>query len=134
MGAAKLRMQDMLPKKTKDLQAQVQELKVELNSLKVAKVTGGTASKVGKIRLFRKNIARVLTAISHKARDKMRAEIKQQCGGHGLKRIPKVLREKKTRAMRRALTPAQANKLTVKAAKKARNFKVRNYAVAAPSA
>ena len=129
MGAAKLRMQDMLPKKTKDLQAQVQELKVELNSLKVAKVTGGTASKVGKIRLFRKNIARVLTAISHKARDKMRAEIKQQCGGHGLKRIPKQLRVKKTRAIRRQMTPQQLAKTTVKAQKKARNFPLRQFAV-----
>jgi len=128
---AKLRMRDLLSKKKKDLDAQVQELKVELNSLKVAKVTGGTASKVGKIRLFRKNVARVLTALSHKARDKMRAEIKAQCGGNGLKRIPKQLREKKTRAIRRQMTPAQLAKTTVKAAKKARNFPMRQFAVEA---
>jgi large subunit ribosomal protein L35e len=97
----------------------------------VAKVTGGTASKVGKIRLFRKNIARVLTAISHKAREKMRSEIKAQCGGHGLKRVPKQLRAKKTRAIRRQLTPAQLGKTTVKAAKKARNFPLRQYVVEA---
>ena len=101
------------------------------NRLKVAKVTGGTASKVGKIRLFRKNIARVLTAISHKAREKMRSEIKAQCGGHGLKRVPKQLRAKKTRAIRRQLTPAQLGKTTVKAAKKARNFPLRQYVVEA---
>ena len=128
---AKERMSDLLKKKSKDLTSQVQELKTELNALKVAKVTGGTASKVGKIRLFRKNIARVLTAISHKARDKMRSEIKAQCGGHGLKRIPKQLRAKKTRAIRRQLTPAQAGKLTVKAAKKARNFPLRQFAIEA---
>ena len=128
---AKLRMRDLLSKKKKDLDAQVQELKVELNSLKVAKVTGGTASKVGKIRLFRKNVARVLTALSHKARDKMRAEIKTQCGGNGLKRVPKQLRVKKTRAIRRQLTPAQLAKTTVKAAKKARNFPLRQYVVEA---
>lgn len=127
-------MSALLPLKHKDLVSKLNEAKTELASLKVAKSNGGTASKIGKIRMCRKNVARVLTAISHKNREKMRSEIKAQGGGHGLKRIPKVLREKKTRAMRRALTPAQANKLTVKAAKKARNFKVRNYAVAAPSA
>ena len=91
---AKQRMSELMPKKSKELLKQVEELKTELNALKVAKVTGGTASKVGKIRLFRKNIARVLTAISHKAREKMRSEIKAQCGGHGLKRVPKQLRAK----------------------------------------
>jgi large subunit ribosomal protein L35e len=128
---AKQRMSELMPKKSKELLKQVEELKTELNALKVAKVTGGTASKVGKIRLFRKNIARVLTAISHKAREKMRSEIKAQCGGHGLKRVPKQLRAKKTRAIRRQLTPAQLGKTTVKAAKKARNFPLRQYVVEA---
>ena len=124
-------MSALLPLKHKDLVSKLNEAKTELASLKVAKSNGGTASKIGKIRMCRKNVARVLTAISHKARDKMRSEIKAQCGGHGLKRIPKQLRAKKTRAIRRQLTPAQAGKLTVKAAKKARNVPLRQFAIEA---
>ena len=70
-------------------------------------MTGGTASKVGKIRMARKNIARVLTVLNQKAREKMRDEIKNACNGHGLKRTPKQLRVKKTRAIRRAMTTEQ---------------------------
>jgi hypothetical protein len=69
--------------------------------LRVAQVTNGAASKLGKIRLVRKNVARVLTTINQKAREAMSKDVK------GLKRVPKQLREKKTRAIRRALSPEQ---------------------------
>jgi hypothetical protein len=69
--------------------------------LRVAQVTNGAASKLGKIRLVRKNIARVLTVVNQKSLDKMKGEVA------GLKRVPKQLRAKKTRAIRRALTKEQ---------------------------
>lgn len=66
--------------------------------LRVAQVTNGAASKLGKIGHVRKNIARVLTVLNQKAKETMRKEVA------GMKRIPKQLRAKKTRALRRALT------------------------------
>ena len=66
----------------------------------MAQVTGGAASKVGKIKQTRKNIARVLTVINQKAR----AAYTKQVAKLPNNQRPKVLREKKTRAIRRALT------------------------------
>ena len=45
--------------------------------------------------------------------------------------VPKQLREKKTRAMRRRLTTEQANKKTSRATTKANNFPQRVFAVKA---
>ena len=99
--------------------------------LRVAQVTGGTASKVGKIKTARKNIARVLTVLNQKARQAMREEIAAACNGNGAKRIPKQLRQKKTRAIRRQMTPAQKAKKTVKVAQKTANFALRRFAISA---
>lgn len=49
----------------------------------------------------------------------------------GAKIVPKQLREKKTRAMRRALTPAQAALKTARATKKANYFPQRVFALKA---
>jgi len=45
-------------------------------NLKVAKVSNGAASKLAKISVVRKQIARVLTVISQKTRAEMRAQVK----------------------------------------------------------
>merc|ERR1711964_641910 len=51
--------------KTKgDLTKQLDDLKTELANLRVAKVTGGAAAKLSKIKVVRKNIARVLTVFN----------------------------------------------------------------------
>jgi ribosomal protein L29 len=68
--------------------------------LRVAQVTGGAASKLAKIKLVRKNIARVLTAINTKAKAKFREEVASMKAVQ----VPKQLRAKKTRALRRALS------------------------------
>ena len=81
--------------------------------------------------MARKNIARVLTVLNHQSRSRMRAEIAKAGNGHGLKRIPKQLRVKKTRAIRRRLTKHQAGAKTEKQAKKERAFPRRKYAVKA---
>ena len=49
----------------------------------------------------------------------------------GKKYAPRDLRQKKTRAYRRKLTPFEAKKLTNKAQKKSENFKQRKFALAA---
>uniref|UniRef100_A0A2I2ZIM8 Large ribosomal subunit protein uL29 n=1 Tax=Gorilla gorilla gorilla TaxID=9595 RepID=A0A2I2ZIM8_GORGO len=57
---AKIKAPDLRGKK-EELLKQLDDLKVELSQLRVAKVTGGAASKLSKIRVVRKSIACVLT-------------------------------------------------------------------------
>ncbi|GMR31724.1 hypothetical protein PMAYCL1PPCAC_01919, partial [Pristionchus mayeri] len=76
----------------------LEEQKSELGNLQVSKVTGGAASKLSKIRVVRKNIAR------------------------GKKYLPTDIRYKKTRAMRRALTTHEASLKTPKQLAKSRKF------------
>lgn len=121
----KVKTSELEGKTIKELQAQVAELKQELSTLRVAQVTNGAANKLSKISVVRKNVARVLTVLNQKARDKMRKQVE------GKKHIPKQLREKKTRAIRRRLTAKQTSLKTVKAAKKAANFPVRKFALRA---
>ncbi|XP_053872096.1 60S ribosomal protein L35-like [Malaclemys terrapin pileata] len=88
---------DLRGKKKEELLKQLDDLKVELSQLRVAKVTGGAASKLSKIRVVRKSIARVLTVINQTQKENLRKFYK------GKKYKPLDLRPKKTRAMRRRL-------------------------------
>ena len=67
---------ELRTKKTKELIAQVGELRTELLALRVAQVSNGAASKLAKISVVRKSIARVLTVINAKARSEMRNQVK----------------------------------------------------------
>ncbi|XP_003380488.1 60S ribosomal protein L35 [Trichinella spiralis] len=78
-----IKVKDIRGKRKEELVKQLDDLRQELSSLRVAKVTGGGPSKLFKMRRVRKSIARVLTKKKYKPLD---------------------LRPKKTRAMRRALT------------------------------
>merc|ERR1712006_37664 len=89
-----------------DLTKQLDELKTELANLRVAKVTGGAASKLSKIKVVRQNIARVLTVINETQKGALRQHYA------GLKYAPLDLRVKKTRAIRRRLTKFEAGKKT----------------------
>mmetsp|Transcript_21855 Transcript_21855/g.20978 ORF Transcript_21855/g.20978 Transcript_21855/m.20978 type:complete len:122 (-) Transcript_21855:75-440(-) len=101
------------------------ELHKELSELRVAKVTGGAASKIAKIKSVRKSIARVLTVHNQQQKDAVRK------ASAGSKYIAKDLRMKKTRAMRRALTKQELSKKTVKQHKKDTHFRLRKYAIKA---
>eukprot|EP00745_Piridium_sociabile_P035202 TRINITY_DN61316_c0_g1_i1.p1 TRINITY_DN61316_c0_g1~~TRINITY_DN61316_c0_g1_i1.p1 ORF type:complete len:128 (+),score=16.94 TRINITY_DN61316_c0_g1_i1:69-452(+) len=103
-----------------ELLKQVEEYRMELSTLRVAKVTGAAASKLSKIRIVRKSIARILTVYNERRKFRMRSE-----WAHKLKK-PIDLRSKKTRALRRKIP---STNLTVKAKKKLLNFKLRKYAV-----
>ncbi len=93
----------------KEQKKYIEDARLELQTLRVAQVTGGAASKVGKIKLVRKNIARGLTAINQKAKSSYRKQINKAVEKDGAAKcsIPKELRAKKTRAIRRALTPKE---------------------------
>merc|ERR1712071_177819 len=55
--------------KKEELLKQLDELKKELSQLRVAKVTSGAASKLSKIRVVRKSLARVLIVMNQKQKE-----------------------------------------------------------------
>merc|ERR1712025_143751 len=110
-------------KKKEELTKQLEDLKTELGSLRVAKVTGGAASKLSKIRVVRKSIARVYIVMHQKQKENLRKLYK------GKKYKPIDLRPKKTRAIRKALTQHEKKLKTAKEMKKMRAFPPRKFAV-----
>ncbi|KAF3824472.1 hypothetical protein GH733_008757 [Mirounga leonina] len=68
---AKFKVQDPYSKK-EELLKQLEDLKVELSQLHIAKVTGGRASKLSKIPAVCKPTARVLTVISQTQKENLR--------------------------------------------------------------
>merc|ERR1711918_226611 len=108
-----------------DLTKQLDELKNELSNLRVAKVTGGAASKLSKIKVVRQNIARVLTVINETQKGALRQHYA------GLKYAPLDLRVKKTRAIRRRLTQHESRMQTERQRKRAALFPLRKFAVKA---
>jgi len=115
-----------LRNKTKaELVSKLAELKAELASLRVQKVNGGNNTKLSKIQEVRKGIARINTVISQAQREQQRTLFK------GKKYIPLDLRAKKTRAIRRRLTPFEASQKTVRQQKHDTHFAQRKYAVKA---
>merc|ERR1711906_34936 len=102
-----------------DLSKQLDELKTELSSLRVTKVTGGAASKLSKIKVVRKNIARVLTVIN----ETQKAALRQHYSN--MKYAPLDLRPKKTRAIRRRLTKHEKGLKTKRQEKREALFPLR---------
>mmetsp|Transcript_14181 Transcript_14181/g.24069 ORF Transcript_14181/g.24069 Transcript_14181/m.24069 type:complete len:122 (-) Transcript_14181:87-452(-) len=108
-----------------ELLKMLSEQRKELSELAVAKVTGGAASKIAKIKSVRKNIARILTVHNQQQKEGLRK------AAAGSKYLPKDLRSKKTRAMRRALTKAELSKKTVRQRKREEAHPEVKYAVKA---
>merc|ERR1712108_86619 len=104
----KIKCSELRNKKKEELTKQLDDLKTELSQLRVAKVTGGAASKLSKIRTVRKSIARVLTVVHQTQKENLRKFY------HNKKYKPKDLRKRKTRALRRALTTHEKSIKTAK--------------------
>lgn len=68
----KTKAHELREKSKQDLTRQLDELKQELSQLRVAKVTGGAASKLSKIKQVRKSIACVKTVINQTQRKALR--------------------------------------------------------------
>ncbi|KAF8559110.1 ribosomal protein L29 [Imleria badia] len=122
---AKVKAYELQSKSKNDLTKQLSDLKSELLTLRVQKTTGGAASKLTKINVVRKSIARVLTVMNHKSRQNLREYYKNK------KYLPLDLRPKKTRAIRRRLTKHEVSLKTEKQHKKDIHFPLRKYAVKA---
>mmetsp|Transcript_16481 Transcript_16481/g.34451 ORF Transcript_16481/g.34451 Transcript_16481/m.34451 type:complete len:124 (+) Transcript_16481:114-485(+) len=114
---------ELRSKTSKELLKDLDEMKAELAQLRVAKVAGGAASKLAKIKIVRKSIARILTVYNQKQKEDARKQWK------GKKYVPLDLRPKKTRAIRRRLKPEQKYAKTQKTKTKFSNFPMRRYAV-----
>ncbi|KAK0096679.1 hypothetical protein PV326_004758 [Microctonus aethiopoides] len=121
----KVKCSELRTKEKKELLKQLEELKTELTNLRVAKVTGGAASKLSKIRVVRKAIARVYIIMHQKQKENLRLLYKNK------KYKPLDLRPKKTRAIRRKLTPFQANRRPLKEVRKMTVWPMRKFAVKA---
>ena len=116
---------ELRSKTSKEMLKEVDELRAELSQLQVAKATGAAASKLAKIRVIRKNIARCLTVYNQK----VRADAREKFSGK--KYVPQDLRPKKTRALRRALTKKQKNAVTKRESVRKANFPQRRFALRA---
>merc|ERR1712100_275720 len=97
----------------------------ELAALRVSKVAAAPQVKLAKVRAVRKNIAKVLTVLNEKRRSAAKDAFAKK------KYTPYDLRLKKTRAFRRRMTKFEQTRQTARQQKKADNFKLRKYAVAA---
>ncbi|XP_033732587.1 60S ribosomal protein L35-like [Pecten maximus] len=120
---AKVKAKELRGKKKEDLMKQLDELKNELATLRVAKVTGGAASKLSKIHIVRKSIARVLTVIHQTQKENLRKYYRTK------RYKPKDLRQKKTRAIRRKLIPSELAQKTRKERRKNSLYPMRKFAV-----
>ncbi|PCH40999.1 ribosomal protein L29 [Wolfiporia cocos MD-104 SS10] len=121
----KVKAYELQSKSKNDLSKQLVELKEELLKLRVQKIAGGSAAKLTKINTVRKSIARVMTVMNQKARQNLREFYKKK------KYLPLDLRPKKTRAIRRRLTPHERSLKTLKQRKRDIHFPIRKYAVKA---
>merc|ERR1711924_121394 len=108
----KIKVHELRTKNKSELMKQLEELKTELAALRVAKVTGGAASKLSKIKVVRKSIAAVLTVINQTQKAQLRLFYQ------GKKYVPLDLRLKKTRAICKRLTKDQSSAKTLKQSKK----------------
>merc|ERR1711907_83363 len=126
MTDKKIRVFKMRTFTDEELVKNLDEYKKELANLRTLKVTGGsTASKISKIKVFRKAIAKYLTVINERNRSKVREQVKKN------KYLPTDLRAKKTRAIRRQFTPHQKRLVTVRQNKKNMNLPERKFALKA---
>ncbi|KAJ3128577.1 60S ribosomal protein L35 [Nowakowskiella sp. JEL0407] len=112
----KVKSYELREQSKSELAKQLEDLKQELSTLRVQKVSAGNASKVAKIHDVRKNIARVNTVISQTTRERLRVFYE------GKKYIPLDLRAKKTRAIRRRLSAKDATRKTLKQKKRDQHF------------
>lgn len=122
---SKLKARELRGKTKDELMKQLNDFKQELSTLRVAQVTGGAASKLSKIKVVRKSIARVLTVINQTQKENLRKLFQ------GKKYKPKDLRPKLTRKMRRRLTKRERNIKTNRTLRKVKRFPRRMYALKA---
>ncbi|EHA53744.1 60S ribosomal protein L35 [Pyricularia oryzae] len=124
MSTSKVKAGALWGKDKDELLKQLNELKTELNQLRIQKIAS-SGTKLTKIHDIRKSIARVLTVINLKQRQQLRLFYKNK------KYLPLDLRAKQTRAIRRRLSKEDASRVLEKTKKRQQHFSQRNYFVKA---
>merc|ERR1711974_392221 len=122
---AKLRVQTLRGQSKDDLTTKLGELRQELATLKVAKVTNQSASKLGKINVVRKDIAKVLTVINQT----QKAELQKLYRGKKVK--PVDLKPRKTRALRKRLNKHEESLKSLKTVRREQKTALENFALKA---
>ncbi|XP_047187331.1 60S ribosomal protein L35 [Scophthalmus maximus] len=119
---AKIKARDLRGKKKEELLKQLDDLKNELSQLRVAKVTGGAASKLSKMYVHTQTHSLTQTHTHSPV-------IGVICPGKKYK--PLDLRPKKTRALRRRLNKHEEGLRTKKQQRKELLYSIRKFAVKA---
>merc|ERR1712023_277958 len=98
----KIKAHELREKKNADLLQQLGSFRTELSQLRVSKVSGqGGPSKLSKIKVIRKSIARVLTIYNEKQRSNLQKAYRKR------HYKPLDMRVKQTHALRNAMTKHQ---------------------------
>ena len=132
-------------KESKDLLTDLKKLREELQTIRFTKVSGTAVAKLSKIKVLRKQIARVLTILrenkkveviknlrtktTKEEKDGKEEELKTTIKNLKMKHIPLDLRPKRTRAMRRRMTKFERKLVTLRQLKRKLNFPMRKFAV-----
>merc|ERR1711971_1452919 len=119
VAMVKVKAHELRSQGKSDLLSTLDGLKKELAGLRVAKVTGGAASKLSQIKVVRKSIATVLTVINQKEMSELRKFYATK------KYQPLNLRAKKTRSIRQRLTKHQLGLKTLRQQKRDNYFPAR---------
>ena len=126
---------ELRKKSSEELLAELKKLREELQTIRFTKVSGTAVSKLSKIKILRRAIARTLTVINDNNKNKVIESLRKRTAvdsnGNTIekvikniksKHLPTNLRQKKTRAMRRALTKSQSKKVNIRILKKRLSF------------
>ena len=111
-----------------ELLAKLEILKKELLQLRCAANTSGTQAKACKQRVVRRSVARVLTILNQNEKANLR---KFYAGPRNVRKTPKFLKPKLTKALRLALKPNEKNSKSLRQKKHTRAFPKRTYFVKA---
>ncbi|KEG08440.1 60S ribosomal protein L35 [Trypanosoma grayi] len=121
-----IKIRDLREKSKDDMLKQLTEFKKELSQLRVTQQLNTAGARVGRIRIIRKSIARILTVLNQNERENLRkfySEKKLRSSK------PKALREKLTHRRRLALKDNEKNRKTRRQIRMAQKFPKRVYAV-----
>ena len=137
-----IKVADLRKKTAEELLAELKKYREELQNIRFTKVSGTAVSKLSKIKTLRKAVAKTLTVINENSKNKVIENLRKRTTvdseGKSVekviknikaKHLPKNLRPKKTRAIRRALTKSEEKRVCVKLLKRSLNFQKRRFAV-----
>ena len=131
-------------KNEKELLEDLKKLREDLQTIRFTKVSGTAVAKLAKIKILRKQIARVLTILRENKKAEViknlrtkvtkekkddKEEVKTTIKNLKMKHIPLDLRPKLTRAKRRRMTKFERKLVTLRQLKRKLNFPMRKFAV-----